>query len=104
MAATRRPRPVRRAPAPAFIADAPLPRAEVLEQLPVVALVGRPNTGKSTLFNRLTHSRRALVAPTPGVTRDRNVAVGRWNDRRFLVVDTGGFEAEEQEELGRAVR
>jgi len=104
MAATRRPRPVRRAPAPAFIADAPLPRAEVLEQLPVVALVGRPNTGKSTLFNRLTHSRRALVAPTPGVTRDRNVAIGRWNDRRFLVVDTGGFEAEEQEELGRAVR
>src|SRR5512144_2456260 len=81
-----------------------LPRAEELARLPVVALVGRPNTGKSTLFNRLTHSRRALVAPQPGVTRDRNVAVGRWGERRFLVVDTGGFEAEEHEELGRAVR
>ena len=106
MAATRRTRPPRRAPATAvaFTGDAPLPRAEVLETLPVVALVGRPNTGKSTLFNRLTHSRRALVAPTPGVTRDRNVAIGHWDDRRFLVVDTGGFEAEEQEELGRAVR
>ena len=112
MAGTRRPRPVRRAPvrrAPAAAAqasggDAPLPRAEELAALPVVALVGRPNTGKSTLFNRLTHSRRALVAPTPGVTRDRNIAVGRWDERRFLVVDTGGFEAEEQEELGRAVR
>lgn len=89
---------------PARDADPPLPRAEVLEQLPVVALVGRPNTGKSTLFNRLTHSRRALVAPTPGVTRDRNVGIGRWGERRFLVVDTGGFEAEEREELGRAVR
>ncbi|MFN8641149.1 MAG: ribosome biogenesis GTPase Der [Candidatus Binatia bacterium] len=111
MAAPRRPRPVRRAPvrrAPAPAAadggDAPLPRAEELAALPVVALVGRPNTGKSTLFNRLTRSRRALVAPTPGVTRDRNIAVGRWDERRFLVVDTGGFEAEEHEELGRAVR
>jgi GTP-binding protein len=90
--------------APSRDTDAPLPRAEVLETLPVVALVGRPNTGKSTLFNRLTHSRRALVAPTPGVTRDRNIGVGRWGERRFLVVDTGGFEAEEHEELGRAVR
>ena len=89
---------------PSHDSDAPLPRAEVLESLPVVALVGRPNTGKSTLFNRLTHSRRALVAPTPGVTRDRNIGIGRWGDRRFLVVDTGGFEAEEHEELGRAVR
>jgi GTP-binding protein len=81
-----------------------LPRAEETAALPVVALVGRPNTGKSTLFNRLTHSRRALVAPTPGVTRDRNIGVGRWDERRFLVVDTGGFEADEHEELGLAVR
>jgi GTP-binding protein len=81
-----------------------LPRAEELAALPVVALVGRPNTGKSTLFNRLTRTRRALVAPTPGVTRDRNVGVGRWAERRFLVVDTGGFEADEHEELGQAVR
>jgi len=81
-----------------------LPRAEETAALPVVALVGRPNTGKSTLFNRLTHSRRAVVAPTPGVTRDRNLGVGRWDERRFLVVDTGGFEADEHEELGLAVR
>jgi len=85
-------------------ADAPLPRAEVLAALPVVALVGRPNTGKSTLFNRLTRSRRALVAPTPGVTRDRNVGVATLGERRVLVVDTGGFEADEHEPLGRAVR
>lgn len=85
-------------------ADEVLPRAEELARLPVVALVGRPNTGKSTLFNRLTRSRRALVAATPGVTRDRNVAVASVDGRRFLVVDTGGFEADEHEELGRAVQ
>ena len=81
-----------------------LPRAEELTHLPVVALVGRPNTGKSTLFNRLTHSRRALVASIPGVTRDRNVAVARYEGRPFLVVDTGGFEGVEQEGLREAVQ
>ena len=81
-----------------------LPRAEELARLPVVALVGRPNTGKSTLFNRLTHSRRALVASIPGVTRDRNIAIATYGDRRFLAVDTGGFEADEKEEIGKAVR
>lgn len=86
------------------MSDETLPRAEELAALPVVALVGRPNTGKSTLFNRLTRTRRALVAPTPGVTRDRNIGVGRWGEHRFLVADTGGFEADEQEELGQAVR
>jgi GTP-binding protein len=93
-----------RRPARAGERDTPLPRAEEMEQLPVVALVGRPNTGKSTLFNRLTRSRRALVAPTPGVTRDRNIAVAEHGGRRFLLFDTGGFEADEQEELGKAVR
>lgn len=81
-----------------------LPHAEELERLPVVALVGRPNTGKSTLFNRLTRSRRALVASSPGVTRDRNIAVATYAGRRFLAVDTGGFEADEREEIGKAVR
>lgn len=81
-----------------------LPRAEELARLPVVALVGRPNTGKSTLFNRLTRSRRALVASMPGVTRDRNIAMATYGERRFLAVDTGGFEADETEEIGRAVR
>ncbi len=81
-----------------------LPRAEALARLPVVAIVGRPNTGKSTLFNRLTRSRRALVAPTPGVTRDRNMGVAHHGGQRFLIVDTGGFEADEQATLARAVR
>ncbi len=59
---------------------------------PVVALVGRPNVGKSTLFNRLTRSRAALVADIPGLTRDRHYGQGRVGDRRFIVIDTGGFE------------
>ena len=59
---------------------------------PVIALVGRPNVGKSTLFNRLTRSRDALVADLPGLTRDRHYGEGRVGDRPYLVVDTGGFE------------
>ncbi|MEK6296081.1 MAG: GTPase, partial [Paraburkholderia tropica] len=59
---------------------------------PVIALVGRPNVGKSTLFNRLTRSRDALVADLPGLTRDRHYGEGRVGDRAYLVVDTGGFE------------
>jgi GTP-binding protein len=59
---------------------------------PVIALVGRPNVGKSTLFNRLTRSRDALVADIPGLTRDRHYGEGRVGERPFLVIDTGGFE------------
>ncbi|WP_322995400.1 ribosome biogenesis GTPase Der [Castellaniella sp.] len=59
---------------------------------PVVALVGRTNVGKSTLFNRLTRSRAALVANISGLTRDRHYGEGRVGDRPFIVVDTGGFE------------
>ena len=59
---------------------------------PVVALVGRPNVGKSTLFNRLTRSRDALVADLPGLTRDRHYGEGRIGPRSYLAVDTGGFE------------
>ncbi len=59
---------------------------------PVIALVGRPNVGKSTLFNRLTRSRDALVADLPGLTRDRHYGEGRVGNRPFLVIDTGGFE------------
>ena len=59
---------------------------------PVVALVGRPNVGKSTLFNRLTRSRDALVADFPGLTRDRHYGEGRGGPRDYIVIDTGGFE------------
>jgi GTP-binding protein len=59
--------------------------------LPVIALVGRPNVGKSTLFNVLTRTRDALVADVPGVTRDRQYGYGRIADHRFIVVDTGGL-------------
>ena len=59
---------------------------------PVVALVGRANVGKSTLFNRLTRSRAALVANKPGLTRDRHYGEGRIGERPFIAVDTGGFE------------
>src|SRR5262245_38517203 len=59
--------------------------------LPAVALVGRPNVGKSTLFNRLTATRDALVADYPGLTRDRRYGVGRAAERKFIVIDTGGL-------------
>ncbi|MDR2366322.1 MAG: 50S ribosome-binding GTPase, partial [Zoogloeaceae bacterium] len=61
-------------------------------QKPTLVLVGRPNVGKSTLFNRLTKSRDAIVADFPGLTRDRHYGHGRMGDKPFLVVDTGGFE------------
>jgi GTP-binding protein len=66
--------------------------------LPVVALVGRPNVGKSTLFNVLTRSRDALVADLPGVTRDRHYGICRLAERHFVLVDTGGL-ADDQEGL-----
>ena len=59
---------------------------------PTLVLVGRPNVGKSTLFNRLTRSRDALVADMPGLTRDRHYGQGRLGEKPFIVVDTGGFE------------
>lgn len=59
---------------------------------PVIALVGRPNVGKSTLFNRMTKSRDAIVADFAGLTRDRHYGDGRLGNREFIVVDTGGFE------------
>ncbi|MCB2036162.1 MAG: ribosome biogenesis GTPase Der, partial [Ottowia sp.] len=61
---------------------------------PVLALVGRPNVGKSTLFNRLTKSRDAIVADFAGLTRDRHYGQGRLGNREYIVIDTGGFEPE----------
>ncbi|MCB1672913.1 MAG: ribosome biogenesis GTPase Der, partial [Pseudomonadales bacterium] len=63
---------------------------------PVIALVGRPNVGKSTLFNRLTRSRDALVADIPGLTRDRQYGQGLIGDRPYIVIDTGGITGDEQ--------
>lgn len=76
--------------------------------LPIVAIVGRPNVGKSTLFNRLTRSRDALVADVPGLTRDRHYGRGRVGGKLYLVVDTGGFEPVAQQgvlqEMARQTR
>ncbi len=63
---------------------------------PVIALIGRPNVGKSTLFNRLTKSRDALVANFPGLTRDRKYGTGQMGNKDYLVVDTGGLSGEEE--------
>ena len=76
----------------------PLPAdMELIGDLPVVALVGRPNVGKSTLFNALTRTRDAIVADRPGVTRDRHHGICRSFERPFLLVDTGGLSDFEQE-------
>lgn len=74
------------------------------QSLPLIALVGRPNVGKSSLFNRLTRSRAALVDDTPGLTRDRQYGRVTVDGHTFRVVDTGGFEPENVESLASAMR
>lgn len=71
---------------------------------PIVAIVGRPNVGKSTLFNKLIGERRSIVEDTPGVTRDRIYAEAEWNDRRFLLVDTGGIEPKSDDTILKQMR
>jgi GTP-binding protein len=70
----------------------------------LIAIVGRPNVGKSTLFNRLTRSRAALVDDEPGITRDRLYASVEWESKSFTLVDTGGFDDSEEEPLLQGVR
>jgi GTP-binding protein len=68
-----------------------------------VAIVGYPNVGKSTLINRLTESRAAVVHATPGVTRDRKELVAEWNGKRFAIVDTGGIDVADPSPIGRGI-
>jgi GTP-binding protein len=71
--------------------------------LPVVAIVGRPNVGKSTLFNRIVGGREAIVDDQPGVTRDRKYALAEWCGRRFILVDTGGYLPGTDDKIEQAV-
>lgn len=71
---------------------------------PIVAIVGRPNVGKSTFFNRITRSKDALVDNFPGVTRDRIYGDASWNDIEFTIVDTGGFSLEDDDDFAHQIR
>ncbi|MEQ8515831.1 MAG: GTPase, partial [Chromatocurvus sp.] len=73
-------------------------------QLPVIVIVGRPNVGKSTLYNRLAGRRMAIVSDIPGTTRDRISMDAEWAGRRFLLVDTGGIEDRPGDLLWQDVR
>ncbi len=70
----------------------------------VTAIVGRPNVGKSTLFNRLVGGQPAIVHPTSGVTRDRNYGEVEWTGKKFFLIDTGGFVPDSQERFEKAIR
>ena len=71
---------------------------------PIVAIVGRPNVGKSTLFNKLIGERRSIVEDTPGVTRDRIYAEAEWNNKKFILIDTGGIEPKSEDTILKQMR
>ena len=71
---------------------------------PVVAIVGRPNVGKSTLFNRITRSRKAIVVSIAGATRDRNYFETEWEDVPLILIDTGGFDTDSSDDLKKQIK
>jgi len=81
-----------------------IPEEDQLVPRGVVAIVGRPNVGKSSLFNRLIEARQAIVEDMPGVTRDRLYGTAQWNGIAFTVVDTGGYQAEAEDVFAKAIK
>src|SRR5579859_5894198 len=73
------------------------------KKLPSLVIVGRPNVGKSTLFNRLTGTRRSIVTNEPGITRDRIYGTAKWQGRSFEVVDTGGIVPDDKAAIPRDI-
>ena len=89
---------------PELFASGTLAYQTMRGSLPVIVIVGRPNVGKSTLFNRLIRKRVAVVEDTPGITRDRLYAETEWNGRKFVVVDTGGILFQDEDPLIEQIR
>ncbi len=79
-------------------------KGKIFMSKPIVAIVGRPNVGKSTLFNKLIGERRSIVEDTPGVTRDRIYAEAEWNSHKFILIDTGGIEPKSDETILKQMR
>ena len=76
----------------------------MINPIPIVALVGRPNVGKSSLFNRLAPRNKAIVDPTPGVTRDRHYQRVTWEEKEFILVDTGGLETDSDDSMAGSIQ